>query len=64
MTVAEPATQQTHPPAALPRQREAAEPVASASASASGAVGVAVDHVCVHGRSCYWDLAECRWRCG
>lgn len=22
-----------------------------------------VDHVRTHGRSCWWDLTECRWQC-
>jgi len=42
----------------VPRQRVSEEPVAPAPPP------VIVDHVRRHGRSCYWDVAECRWRCG
>jgi len=37
---------------ALPTQRRPVEPAARS-----------VDHVRVHGRSCWWDVTECRWRC-
>ena len=36
----------------LPVQRRPAESVARS-----------VDHVRVHGRSCWWDVTECRWQC-
>jgi len=49
MTVSEPVTQQTDP---------------AAGADPAAVEQVAVDHVRRHGRTCYWDLEECRWRCG
>jgi hypothetical protein len=36
----------------LPAQRMPAE-----------APAPSVDHVRMHGRSCWWDLTECRWQC-
>jgi hypothetical protein len=61
MSISEPATQlvteHTEPDTLLPRQRAAAEPMSAPADQ------VAVDHVRRHGRACYWDVAECRWRC-
>jgi hypothetical protein len=54
----QPVTEHVGPATVLPRQREAAEPVSVSTDQ------VAVDHVRKHGRSCYWDVAECRWSCG
>jgi hypothetical protein len=56
INVSEPATRQSDPVTVVPGQREAAEQ--------TGVPAVAVDHVRKHGRSCYWDVADCRWRCG
>ena len=36
----------------LPTQRRPVEPATRR-----------VDHVRVHGRSCWWDLTEARWQC-
>jgi|1185.fasta_scaffold125402_2 hypothetical protein len=56
--VTQPVTEHVGPATVMPRQREAAETVSVPSEEA------AVDHVRRHARSCYWDVAECRWNCG
>jgi hypothetical protein len=51
------APEQMTSPAVVPAQ---ARPVRTVRPSRRAAL----DYVCAHGRSCWWDVTECRWICG